>query len=259
MKRYFSLILIALWLSLSISVAGQTRIAFSKYFESYETWLRKADPGITAVNMYGLYVDSALMLLQTCSGLLITGGEDVHPGNYGKLKDINRCEDIDQYRDSIEFALIKKAVSLKMPVFGICRGEQILNVALGGTLYVDIPSDIGKTVIHRCNPGSFDCLHKISIEPGSLLYQITKVSAGIVNSWHHQAVEKVAPGMKVSAFTIDRVVEAIEKANLGGPFIMGVQWHPEKLRNNPEMTDPLAVYFMNQAKIYRDVGQRTRD
>ena len=202
------------------------------------------------VNIYGLDVDSALVLLQTCSGLLITGGEDVYPGNYGKLEDINRCEDIDRYRDSIEFALIKKAVSLKMPVFGICRGEQILNVALGGTLYVDIPSDIGKAVIHRCKPGSFDCLHKVTVHSGSLLSRITGASTGTVNSWHHQAVEEIAPGMRVSALSVDGVVEAIERINQDQPFIMGVQWHPEHLMNHPEMTDPLAVYFMEQARKY---------
>jgi putative glutamine amidotransferase len=250
MKKYICFLFIGLWLSLSFPAKCQLRIAFSKFSESYETWLRKADPGMIAVNMYGLTIDSAIVLLQTCSGLLLTGGEDVYPGNYGKLEDINRCEDIDRYRDSIEFALIEKAVSLKMPVFGVCRGVQILNVALGGSLYVDIPSDIGKTVIHRCNTGSYDCLHKVTVNSGSLLFRITGASAGTVNSWHHQAVEKIAPGMKASALSMDGIVEAIETINQDKSFVMGVQWHPEKLMNHPEMTEPLAVYFLNQAIEY---------
>ena len=99
--------------------------------------------------MYGMTIDSALFILSTCQGLLLTGGEDVNPAFYGKLNELSKCEAIDNYRDSLELALINQALLVRMPVFGICRGEQILNVALGGTLLTDIPTDAGTKVAHR--------------------------------------------------------------------------------------------------------------
>jgi putative glutamine amidotransferase len=226
----------------------QTRIAVSKSSASYEAWLRHADSKVVIVDMYPLGIESAMQILPSCSGLLLTGGEDVYPGIYGKLNELSHCEEIDRYRDSLEFTLIDKAVSLGIPVFGICRGEQILNVALGGTLYTDIPTDIDATVLHRCPPGSASCLHSVTIDPGSLLFRITGEKSGTVNSSHHQAVEKTGPGVKVTARAANGVIEAIEKEGTDhSPLIMGVQWHPERLEQNPGLSFPLAVFFLKQA------------
>jgi putative glutamine amidotransferase len=238
-----------------ISVQGQTRIAVSKSSASYEAWLRNGNESVQPVNMYGLSVDSALHVLKTCWGLLLTGGEDVHPDNYGKPEKIRLCEEIDRYRDSLELALIKMAISLKMPIFGICRGEQILNVATGGTLTADIPSEADTIVKHRCPPGSTDCLHYVNIDPKTLLFQVTGIQTGVVNSHHHQAVEKTGPGMKITAVAEDGVAEAIEQEHpREGSFMMGVQWHPERLVQTPELALPLAEYFLQEAKEYGNRG-----
>lgn len=231
---------------------GQVRVAVSKTSGRYEKWLMNADPYVVIVNMYGMSVDSALFVLSTCHGLLLTGGEDVNPAYYGKLNELSKCEEIDNYRDSLELALINRAILVRMPVFGICRGEQILNVALGGTLLTDIPTDVGNQVAHRCPPGSEDCLHMVKIDTLSELFQLTSVEKGIVNSFHHQAVDMIAPGMKVTALSENGVAEAIEREMpLGKSFIMGVQWHPEALDKNPGLSKPLADNFVEQVKAYR--------
>lgn len=233
------------------SVQGQPRIAVSKTSDHYEKWLKTADSEVVPVNMYSLKIDSALAVLSTCKGLLLTGGEDVDPVNYGKSDEIAKCEDIDRYRDTLEFALIKKAISLGMPVFGICRGEQILNVALGGTLYTDIPTDKGTAVTHRCPQGSKECLHNVTLKEKTLLTSITKQKAGIVNSYHHQAVKKPALGLKISAMSDNDVPEAIESDNTRfTSFVMGVQWHPERLVQNPLLAKPLATYFLKEVVNY---------
>jgi putative glutamine amidotransferase len=249
--RYLSIIIIVLFVNISYSF-GQLRVAVSKASGSYETWLHGADPDAVIVNMYGMTVDSALFVLSTCQGLLLTGGEDVNPEYYGKLNELSKCEEIDNYRDSLELALIGRALLVRMPVFGICRGEQILNVALGGTLLTDIPSDIGKQVAHRCPPGSPDCMHSVKIDKQSDLFQITGLENGVVNSYHHQAVDMIAPGMKISAMSDNGVAEAIERESpLGKSFIMGVQWHPEALDKNPGLSKPLADNFIDQINKYK--------
>jgi putative glutamine amidotransferase len=148
-------------------------------------------------------------------------------------------------------ALIQRALDLKMPIFGICRGEQILNVALGGTLTIDIPSDVDTLVIHRCPPGSESCLHDITIDTLSQFFHITGISSGVVNSYHHQAAERTAPGMRAVAFTANGVTEVIEREDPSRqPFLMGVQFHPERLVQNPSLAEKLAVYFVKQAMDY---------
>jgi putative glutamine amidotransferase len=254
MKRVKLLALFGLLLIAEIGVQSQTRIAVSKTSDSYEAWLRHGEAEVQPVNMYGLKVDSALKVLAGCSGLLLTGGEDVSPDNYGKPQEMKLCEEIDRYRDSLEIALIKKAIELKMPIFGICRGEQILSVATGGTLIADIPVEVDTTIIHRCPPGSAECLHFINIDPKTLLFQITGTQTGIVNSYHHQAVEKTGPGMRITAVAEDGVAEAIEREHAQeGAFMMGVQWHPERLTQSPDLAIPLAEYFLEEA---REFGSR---
>ena len=249
--RYLSISIIILIVTVGSSFC-QLRIAVSKASGSYEAWLHGADQNAVIVNMYGMTVDSALFVLSTCQGLLLTGGEDVNPEYYGKLNELSKCEEIDNYRDSLELALIGRALLVRMPIFGICRGEQILNVALGGTLLTDIPTDIGKQVAHRCPTGSPDCLHSVKIDKQSDLFLMTGLESGTVNSYHHQAVDMIAPGMKISAISNNGVAEAIEREfPLGKSFIMGVQWHPEALDKNPGLSKPLADKFLEEINNFR--------
>jgi gamma-glutamyl-gamma-aminobutyrate hydrolase PuuD len=251
MRRLIPYLIISLLILISISVNGQIRIAVSKTSGTYEAWLKKIEPEAVIVNMYGRSVDSALTLLSTCDGLLLTGGEDVNPARYGKEHELAKCEEIDNYRDTLEFALIKKAIQVKMPVFGICRGEQILNVALGGTLLTDIPIDVGTSVIHRSLSSPKGCLHLVEIDKKSVLYQLTGISRDTVNSYHHQSIDKIAPGYKISALSENGVAEAMEpESSAIKSFIMAVQWHPEKPTQKPELSVPLAENFLRHIRDY---------
>ena len=254
MRRLIPYLILCLLILISVRSNGQIRVAVSKTYGTYEAWLGNVEPEVVIVSIYGRSIDSALTLLSTCSGLLLTGGEDVNPARYGKENELPKCEEIDNYRDSLEFALIEEAIRLKMPVFGICRGEQILNVALGGTLFTDIPADVGITVIHRSSSGTNGCPHIVNIDKNSTLYKLTGTLRDTVNSYHHQAIDKIAPGFKISAFSDNGVAEAIEHESPSGkPFIMAVQWHPEKPTQKSGLSRPLAENFLKHIRDFSTV------
>ncbi len=224
-------------------------VAISKYQETdtwinYKNWLQQINPDIVLVDMYHLPLDSALLLLEKCSGLLMSGGADIHPAYYGQPADTFLCE-IDYYRDTVEMAILERAQEMGMPVFGICRGLQVLNVFYGGTLYPDIPERFSRTIDHRAEDRSFDLTHALSVVPNTKLY---KLSGGIteteVNSSHHQGIDVLAPNLIASAYSPDTLIEAIELATPANkPFMMAVQWHPERMPKDHPMSYPLAKRF----------------
>lgn len=229
------------------------RIAISKEYnaKNYSNWLKRYHNKVEWFNMYPLGIDSALRLLESCDGLLVSGGEDVFPGIYGKLSDTPRCGSIDQYRDSLEFALIVATLEDNKPLFGICRGEQILNISLGGTLHIDIPSDFDTTVIHRQKDWQ-NCFHPVQIKSNSLLQHLSGVASGGVTSNHHQGIEILGKGLLISAFADDGLPEAIEwKDPKGKGFLMAVQWHPERMDSLHPLSAPLAKKFLKEASLYQ--------
>jgi len=251
--------LIALSLILSSCIRAidySIKIAISKAspdksYTAYTNWIHSADSNLVTINMYEFTIDSALTLLEGCSGLLLTGGEDVFPGNYGKINDTARCGEFDLKRDSLELALINKALELNIPILGICRGQQIINVALGGSLIIDIPSDYDTNVIHRI-PDSYKCFHDVSLENGTKLVWATNEMTGSVNSCHHQAIDLLADGLKVSARAIDGIIEAIEWDEMSDQsFLMGVQWHPEQMDLDNPLSKSVLEYFMMQIKAFK--------
>jgi putative glutamine amidotransferase len=226
------------------------RIALSSGSENYINWVHRGDSLSEIIDMKGMKVDSALKLLSTCDAILFTGGEDVVPGYYGKGSDSSRCTS-NPGRDSLEFALIKESMRLKMPVFGVCRGQQILNVGLGGTLIIDIPTDHPGKVIHQ-QEDYLRCFHLVNVVKGSQLNSMSKADTGSVTSNHHQAIEKVAPGLKIVAWTTDSIPEAIEWSNPAGkPFLMAVQWHPERMDTKSPLSTPLMKTFLDAARTFR--------
>lgn len=240
LKKLLSFVIIII-LFISCSEERTIKIALSKgkgspSYEKYGQWLKSINNNIECIDLYFLDLDSAMKVLDECDGLLLTGGPDVHPGRYNKIEDTSRCV-IDEKRDTLEFALIRKALDMKIPLLGICRGQQILNVALGGSLIVDIPEDIGDKVIHRCDvPDS--CFHQIKIAQNTLMYHLVNMKEGITNSNHHQAINIIADKLIASSTTEDGIIESIEwKEKKGNQFLIAVQWHPERL----EMTNPLSL------------------
>lgn len=221
-----------------------------KYYKAYSDWLKNIDSTTICIDMYHMPLDSALLLMDNCDGLLVTGGPDVHPNWYGQIEDTSKCGFIDLKRDTLEFTLIKKALEMNMPLLGVCRGEQILNVALGGSLIVDIPSDYDTVVVHRCDD-PYNYRHKIFVNKNTMLNEISGSSIGNVNSNHHQAINKLVADLKVSARTSDSLIEAVEWKNPENKgFLLAVQWHPERLADTNNFSLPIARKFINSAKEF---------
>jgi putative glutamine amidotransferase len=235
----------------------KTKIAISYIYgdtanDSYINWLKHTNPQIDYVVMYNLPKDSVDIVFGKCTGLLLTGGRDVYPGRYGKEYDTVRCGEFDQFRDSLEFSLIDMALERKMPVLGVCRGQQILNVALGGTLYVDIPTDINSMVYHRCKDWK-NCYHTVKVLPDNLLSQISGVRKGKVTTNHHQAIDRLAKDFKVLAVSNDGLIESIGwKDTLDKSFLLAVQWHPERMDTLSMLSGPLAKKFLEAADKFRN-------
>jgi len=230
------------------------RIAISKEGKSgnYSGWLKRYHGDVQWFNMYPLGIDSALRLLKTCDGLLLTGGEDVFPGVYGKINDTARCGRIDRYRDSLEFSLINAALKEEMPLIGICRGEQILNVSQGGTLHIDIPTDFDTTVVHRQKDWR-NCYHTVELLHNTQLFSLSSVEKGEVTSNHHQGIQILGRDLRISALAGDGLPEAIEWKNPGGKgFLMAVQWHPERMDTLHPLSAPIAKKFLLEAGEFRD-------
>lgn len=163
---------------------------------------------------------------QSFDGFVFTGGQDVDPGLYGQEK-IPQCDYQAPLRDNQEFFMIRRLRELDKPVLGICRGIQVINASLGGTLYQDLPAQRPSPVIHRQDKPYDIPHHQVDILPGSQLHRITGHTRLSVNSMHHQALWETAPGFTATAAAEDGITEAIECPD--ARFFLGVQWHPEHM------------------------------
>lgn len=158
-------------------------------------------------------------------GILLTGGEDVAPDTYGAAPHA-RLGVVDPRRDALELALIRVAHTRSIPVLGICRGIQILNIALGGTLWQDLPTERPTSLPHGQIAGRTARTHPVSVTPGSRLAAAVGGGRLEVNSFHHQAIRDLAPSLVASATALDGIVEGVETAS--GGWLLAVQWHPEE-------------------------------
>jgi len=195
--------------------------------------------------------DQPEAVIAGADGLMLTGGGDVDPSLYGEPPH-ETFQASEAGRDAYEIALIRAAAQSKVPVFAICRGMQVLNVALGGTLVQDIPSMVAGAVHHSVPEPRFHLAHEVWVAGGSALERVMddKLEGGTcqVNSRHHQAVKTVAPGWEASATAPDGVIEAIEHP--GDVFRMAVQWHPENFWRTGEFR-PLFEAFIDAARAKR--------
>ncbi len=157
-------------------------------------------------------------------GLVLAGGGDVDPSLFNE-EPLPGLGEISPERDKFEIKLIKTALRKNLPILGICRGIQILNVACGGTVIQHIPSEVKKPLKHSQTAPRWYSTHQVFIEKSSHLVQIMKMNIARVNSFHHQAVREPAQGFNISARSNDGVIEAIEHPRY--KFVIGVQWHPE--------------------------------
>lgn len=182
----------------------------------------------------------------TFDGLLLSGGVDVAPERYGQERLPNAALDVDEERDETEFPLLAGALREGAPVLGVCRGMQVLNVGMGGTLIQDIPSQSPSEIPHE-DPGKdrTNRIHPVHVEPDTRLGRIAGMREIEVNSRHHQAIDRPAAGLLVSATAPDGTIEAVESVD--GPWVVAVQWHPENLRDD-EVTRRLFREFVDVAR-----------
>ncbi|MES3005001.1 MAG: gamma-glutamyl-gamma-aminobutyrate hydrolase family protein [Patescibacteria group bacterium] len=171
-------------------------------------------------------------VLQNVDGLLLTGGTDVNPSLYEEEKK-EYTGDSDNYRDIVESMLIEKAIEKKMPILGICRGMQMLNVKLGGSLYQDILKEMPGSLQHdrhHDGPRSMPA-HKVTVKENSLMHSVLGTTEIEVNSLHHQGIKTLSPELKATCVTPDGLVEGAEMSDY--PFLLCMQWHPEELLETP--------------------------
>lgn len=198
-----------------MSTDPEPTVAQSKYMES----LARAGAGMRWVELSD--PEQAVQDALTCDGLLLPGGGDMDPKFYGQER-IPACGEPNLLRDAAEPLLLRAFLAADKPVLGICRGIQVMNAVLGGDLYQDI-----KPFEHLPHNGHWAKVHTVTVRRGTLLSRILGQDTVLVNSQHHQAVDRVAPGFTLAALSEDGIVEAIEKPD--ARFCLGVQWHPEWL------------------------------
>ena len=193
----------------------------------------------------------AAALVGRVDGVLLTGGGDVAPARYAapqqpETTGVNPC------RDEVEIELVRLACRRGLPVLAICRGIQLLNVALGGTLIQDLPTADPPRPGHMAPQSWNSAAHPVQLVPGTLLHRLLGPEVN-VNSLHHQAVDMVAPGLRVAGRAPDGVIEAVEHSV--APFVVGLQWHPEMLGRDHPST---AVFLEFAAAVMAGVGSVTR-
>lgn len=238
------------------------RIAFSKAsgspkYENYWRWLQRALPEVEPVDL-SVSADP-IAALESCAGLVLTRGPDIAPQRYGRPEYAPLCTDVpDEPRDELELRLVRYAEELRMPILAICRGAQLLNVAFGGTLIADLPTQRPTELVHWKVDGR-DAWHPVEVLPATLLWRYTRVESGEVASAHHQAVDELAPVFVAAAVSPDGVVEAFEWAQPEGRgFLLAVQWHPERMPWENPLSAALAERFVMEAEQYAVLFQRPR-
>ncbi|KOS62793.1 gamma-glutamyl-gamma-aminobutyrate hydrolase family protein [Lysinibacillus agricola] len=221
----------------------------SRLNEAYSKSVIEAG-GIPLIIPLGVEED-VVQILSLTDGLLLSGGYDVHPFLFG-AEPTPKLGKVHPERDSVELALIEAAYIRKMPIFGICRGIQMLNVALGGTLYQDMESEYhsSKLIKHLQQAARGVATHYVSLTPDTLLRTIIEEEKIAVNSFHHQAVNVVAEKLKVAAKSSDGIVEAVVHEDL--PFCLAVQWHPEEqAMAGDEVSKKLFTAFVKASLMFK--------
>lgn len=200
----------------------------SKY-HNYENWIKDA-PGMEIIKL-SYHLDN-IDEIDRCDGIILTGGGDINSTLYNRPDFLIYIDanDVDNKRDEFEWKIMQQVSLKQKPLLGICRGLQFANVYFGGILIPDIPS-FGK-FNHSKFKGDIDRYHAVNIDPNSQLYQITGEENGVINSAHHQSVNIPGAGLVANAMSPDGIIEGMEwKEKEGKAYMMLVQWHPERMKN----------------------------
>ena len=226
------------------TLRGRSRVRVN---EAYTSAL--ADAGLLPVVLPPLDPRLAVAALSGVSGLVLTGGEDIDPAEFGEAPHAS-VSGVHAARDAYELALARAAAEHRIPTLAICRGIQVMNVALGGTLIQDIPSQSPSDIPHAPEGRREERTHAVRIDPKSRLAGIVGATEISTNSSHHQSVARVGDGLHVTGRAPDGIVEAMESTDRAW-WMVGVQWHPEELTQTAEAWDrALFAAFAAQVHDY---------
>ena len=195
--------------------------------------------------------DAIRRLVGLCSGLVLTGGDDIDPANYGEAP-TPQLGPVNPQRDAAELLALQTAVERDLPILGICRGHQLINVFFGGTLCQDIATEKGDAASHLQTAPWGVRHHDVVVSAGSRLAQAVDEERLAINSYHHQAIRRLAPGLEVTARAEDGLVEAVESRD--HRWLVGVQWHPERYEAEAEDRDPNVRLFLAFADAVRQMA-----
>lgn len=223
-------------------------ISFSETnFGNYLQWFKEQDATDLEIVELSFEKDN-IKDLESCGGLVLTGGIDIDPTFYGsKAAYPHAPKEYSIVRDKFEIEAFKLAQKNNIPILAICRGLQLVNVICEGTLI----QDLGDEKLNKIHKGNPDKKHTVNIVDNSLLKDITHLSSGLVNSAHHQAIDKLGNGLLINSRAVDGTIEGIEwidKKN--NPFMLAVQWHPERMENkeNNELSKNIKERFITEVK-----------
>ncbi len=242
MKRNILIVLfIAIYVVIKFCDQNQEpkTIILSKASEKYITWIE--DENTIILDAYTLKNTDSILAL--ADGIILTGGEDINPLEYNDTTNLKVCGEINYKRDTLERKLFDFAFEHKIPLIGVCRGMQMMNVASGGTLYGDIPTEIGKTVIHRDNG---EVNHKIVVVDTCSLIFPHEIDTIMVNSWHHQGLKIMPNSLRIIARAFDGLPEAVVINKKIHPFMIAVQFHPERLEKNNVIAQTMKTSFYHE-------------
>jgi len=244
MKRFFNVFIIpSILISIIIISCNEpTTIILSKASQNYVDWI--SDDNTVILDAYR--ISNTDSILDLADGIIITGGEDINPLLYNDTSNLKVCDNIDHRRDTLEKKLFDYAFENKIPLIGVCRGMQMINVASGGSLFGDIPSEIGTEVIHRNNG---EVMHEIALTESCPLIFPEGQDTFMVNSWHHQGLKNIPDGINVVARSFDGLPEAIYVDEKLHPFMIAVQFHPERLGSDNGIHKRMRQNFLNAVKI----------
>lgn len=214
-----------------------THKIFKEYIESLD-----AAGAIPVIVTYTEREDSIRQIAELCDGFCFTGGVDIHPSYYGE-QTAPECGEISAMRDSLEMRALPTVLSTGKPILGICRGAQIVNVALGGTLYQDIPSELGENFPHRQTEGRYEYSHCVSLLCETPFRELCGTERIRVNSFHHQAIKRIGEGLSAMALADDGIIEAAY--GVGEQYIRLYQWHPERLAYSDGCARAIFTDFVN--------------
>ena len=186
----------------------------------------EASGGIPILLPYTGDCETVEHLVDICDGFFFTGGVDIDPKRYGEDAR-ESVRDIQEYRDEFEFRVFQSVIKTSKPILAICRGAQLVNIAFGGTLYQDIPSEVQTKISHRQTEPKFSPSHEVRIIVDTPLHKMMRAERIKANSFHHQAIKTLGKGLEIMAVADDGIIEAVYSS--AGQYIRAYQWHPERL------------------------------